>query len=153
MHLNRCPVCKTKSSLLSVVQDEAQREFLLIVAKLDVLQSAALLNYLSLFASEKRDIANDKALRLAKEVMQLAPWTLLTSAMAETVESLRSKPDGLPLKKHSYLKKVLSSVEQRQVVQVVDVVREQQQPKSAIGQALLALQQSKRQSHRGNDHG
>lgn len=147
MHLNRCPVCKTKSPLQALAQDEAQRELLGIMVNLDVLQGAALLNYLSLFASDSRDLSNDKALRLTKEVMQLAPWPLLAAAMAETVESLRSKSDSQPLKKHSYLEKVLASVEQRQVVQVVDVVPRQQQPKSATGNALLALEQSKRGSH------
>lgn len=142
MHLARCPVCKTKSSLLAVAQDEAQKELMSILLKLDVIQGAALMSYLSLFASDKRELANDRALRLAKSALAMSTVELVTTAMHQTVETLRGREDSR-LKDHNYLKKVLASVEQQQVVPVAQVMQKPALPKSATAQAIMLLQQDK----------
>ncbi|WP_183360444.1 hypothetical protein [Geomonas limicola] len=73
----------------------------------------SLLSYLTLFRSEKRALSFERALKLAKEALQLsADPAQLEAAMAETVEAMRTKREqgqGTALKNHNYLKKVLGS--------------------------------------------
>lgn len=107
MQLNRCPICHTRISLDALAQDEAGRELLGLLAKLDGDTGAALVGYLGLFRSQSRDLANDRALRLAKESLALSEsLPALTEAMRITVEQIRAK-GGDPLSKHNYLIKVL----------------------------------------------
>lgn len=109
MQLSRCPICHARISLDAVVSDEAGRELLGILAKLDTDSGTALVGYLSLFRSPHRDLANDKALHLAREALALGGISHVAQAMRQTVESLRDK-NGSPLKNHTYLKKVLADV-------------------------------------------
>lgn len=110
MNLTRCPVCHSHITLEAIVQDEAGRELMAMLANLEGDLSRALVTYLGLFRPEKRDLSNDRALRIAKEVMALTNDSArLSHALAQTVEMLRAK-DGLPLKNHNYLRKVMSSL-------------------------------------------
>lgn len=110
MMLGRCPVCHSHIALEAVVQDESARELLGLLAGMSVELGRALVAYLGLFRSAKRDLANDRALRLAREVRALTTdEARLATALAETVEALRGK-GGPPLKNHNYLKRVLESV-------------------------------------------
>lgn len=106
MQLNRCPVCHTRIGLDALAQDEAGRELLGILAKLDTDTGTALVGYLGLFRSNTRDLANDRALKLAKEALSLADVNQLSAAMRQTVEQIQAK-GGKPLTNHNYLRRVL----------------------------------------------
>lgn len=141
MNLGRCPVCHSRISLEAVVQDEAGRALLALLAGLPSDLGAALVSYLGLFRSPTRDLPNDRALRLAREALALeASQPRLAIALGETVEALRAK-GGDPLKSHNYLKKVVAST--------ADPVAVCHQPaptaapvlKSRTAAALMALQE------------
>jgi len=106
VQLNRCPICHNRISLEALAQDEAGRELLSLLAKLDTEAGTGLVAYLGLFRSNTRDLANDRALKLAREVLELAPCLTLAPAMRQTVEQIRAK-GGKPLSNHNYLKRVL----------------------------------------------
>lgn len=72
MQLNRCPICHSRISVAALAQDEAGRELLGLLAKLDTETGTALVSYLGLFRSPARDLANDKALKLARDALSLA---------------------------------------------------------------------------------
>lgn len=115
MMLGRCPVCHSHISLESVCQDEAGRELLALLATLPGDASRALVQYLGLFRPEKRDLSNDRALRLAREAMALcADYLRLSAAMSETVEAIRgkcgAKSGAAPMKNHNYLRRVLEGM-------------------------------------------
>ena len=115
MMLGRCPICHSHISLEAVCQDEAGRELLGVLANLPGDASRALVQYLGLFRPEKRDLSNDRALRLARDVLALATDSLrLSAAMAETVEAIRSKcgakSGAVPMKNHNYLRRVLEGM-------------------------------------------
>ena len=146
MHLSRCPICHSRISLEALVQDEAGRELLALVARLDTQTGAALVSYLGLFRSACRDLANERALRLARETLALVgsgrmDTARLAIALSETVEALRGKQPRQPLKNHNYLKKVLESVQARPVI----AHNEQGAvaPKSKTGQACMTLENLK----------
>lgn len=107
MNLGRCPVCHSHISLEAIVQDDAGRELLALLAALDADLARPLVSYLGLFRPPKQDLRNLRALQLARDVQALAePGPRLAMALAETVESLRAKA-GPPLKNHNYLRRVL----------------------------------------------
>jgi len=107
MQLNRCPICHSRISLEAMVQDDAGRELLNLLVKLDSSHARALVSYLGLFRSSTRDLSNDKAIRLANDVLELCqPYDFKVSALLKTVESLQGK-GGKPLANHNYLKRVL----------------------------------------------
>lgn len=109
MNLARCPVCHSHIHLEAIVQDEAGRELLGLLANMEGDLSRALVTYLGLFRPEKRDLSNDRALRLAQEVIDLTlDRTKLAIALAQTVETLRAK-GGSALRNHNYLKRVLEN--------------------------------------------
>jgi hypothetical protein len=109
MQLNRCPVCHTRISLDALAQDEAGRELLGILSKLDTDAGTALVGYLGLFRAVSRDLANDRALKLAREALGLGSLLMVAKAMRQTVESVQAK-GGKPLTNHNYLKRVLEDV-------------------------------------------
>ena len=113
MQLERCPVCHSKIGLEQLCQDAAGRELLALLAKMDSLSGTALVSYIGLFRSANRDLANDRALKLAHEALALADANRLIPALQETIESLRDKRQQgqtKPLTNHNYLKRVLESV-------------------------------------------
>ena len=143
MQLSRCPICHSRISLEALVQDEAGRELMALVARLDTQTGAALVSYLGLFRSASRDLANERALKLARETLALTPDTArLAIALSETVEVMRDKQPRRPLKNHNYLTKVLESVQARPVI--VKAEQRAVAPKSKTGQALITLEALKR---------
>ena len=112
MQLTRCPTCHSRISLEAIVQDDASRELLVLFAKLDRTPAMVLVSYLSLFRSKSRDLANDRALRIADEVLTLAPIETLIPALSQVVEQMRTKQQAggfKPLSNHNYLKRVLET--------------------------------------------
>ena len=109
MQLNRCPICHTRISLDALAQDEAGRELLGLLSKLDTDSGTALVGYLGLFRSASRDLANDRALKLAREALSLGATGNVAQAMRQTVEQIQAK-GGKSLSNHNYLKRVLEDV-------------------------------------------
>ncbi|WP_427500779.1 hypothetical protein ACQE3E_15550 [Methylomonas sp. MED-D] len=149
MQLNRCPICHARISLDAIVQDEAGRELLGILAKLDGETGFALVGYLGLFRSVSRDLANDRALKLAKDALALADVLRLAPAMRQTVEQIQAK-GGKPLTNHNYLKRVLEDSPSPQPspegrgIQVAGSVSDQRaggKPASKTAQALQSLKE------------
>lgn len=113
MQIGRCPNCKTRLSLEHIIQDDAGRELTELLFKQDVPTRAALASYLGLFRSHSRDLANDRALKLAQETLALESVQFLVPALQHTVEAIRAKrqqQDVKPLANHNYLKAVLTTV-------------------------------------------
>lgn len=114
MQLTRCPVCHSRIGLEQLIQDEAGRELLALVARLPDWLAAPLVSYLGLFRPATRDLANDRALRLGREALELhADHGILAQALVETVQAMRAKQDKgqfKPLANHAYLGSVLESV-------------------------------------------
>ncbi len=113
MKLNRCPTCHGHIALEAMVQDECQAELVAIIKRLSTEEGAALTAYLGLFRSANRDLSHGRALKLAKETLQLESLQWLVPAMQETVEAIhekRANEGAEPLKNHRYLQKVLASV-------------------------------------------
>lgn len=122
MQLNRCPVCHSRIGLEQLVQDEAGRDLLALIAKQDKLLGMVLVTYIGLFRSKSRDLANDRALRLAKETLELAPEASLLTATAQVVESMRAKQQQgnfKPLVNHNYLKRVLEDSSETVVIEAL----------------------------------
>lgn len=116
MMIGRCPICHSHLSLEAICQDEAGRELLALLAGLDADLGRALVGYLGLFRPARRDLSNDRALRLARETLALCSDSVrLGAALAETVEAIRSK-GGASLKNHNYLARVIESTPARCVV-------------------------------------
>lgn len=104
MRLGRCPTCHAHVHLEALCQDDAGRELLALLAGLDADLGRALVGYIGLFRSPARDLANDRALRLAQEVLRdFAAGERLSAALAATVESIRAK-GGAKLGNHNYLR-------------------------------------------------
>ena len=144
MQLNRCPICHARMSIEALVQDEAGRELLGLLCKLDTACGAALVGYLSLFRSDRRDLSNDKALRLANEALALGPLVPVAQAMQKTVDNLRAQCSQ-KLTNHNYLKKVLADMPVNADVHHLpdvgkDVYSKPIKPSSKTGQALDALE-------------
>jgi len=114
MQLGRCPVCHSRIDLIALCQDESGRELLGLLSQLDTLAGTALVCYIGLFRPATRDLANDRALRLAREALALhSESVVLATAMHECVQSMRAKQDQgtfKPLTNHNYLKRVLETV-------------------------------------------
>lgn len=108
-----CPSCHTTHSLEAIVQDEAARELIVLIGELPQTVRPHLVAYLGCFRSPKRALSWSRAVKLAREVLALGVEpTALGVALADTVESLRSKRDQgdvRPLTKHNYLKRVLET--------------------------------------------
>lgn len=112
MHLARCPICHSRIGLEALVQDEAGRRLLMLLAQLDTQVGAALVAYLGLFRPAGRDLPNDRALRLATETLNLCPpadLPRLGVALAEAVEAARDERPRRTLKNHDYLAALLES--------------------------------------------
>ncbi len=110
MKIGRCPVCKNHLHIESIIQDDAAREMMSVLNKLDMLCRAAAVSYIGLFRSATRDLANDRALKLIKEVLALDTNNQrLTVALSSTVENMRIKQEQQsfkPLNNHNYLNDV-----------------------------------------------
>jgi hypothetical protein len=104
-------MCHSRISLEACVQDEAGRELLTVVAKLDTTLAGLVLRYLGLFRAPSRDLSNDRALKLLKEVLSLSQNRYkLDEAIEDTLNSLnqhQATGGFKQLTNHNYLKKVL----------------------------------------------
>lgn len=142
MQLNRCPVCHARIGLEALVQDEAGRELLGLLCKLDTESGSALVGYLSLFRSSTRDLANAKALKLAKSVLALASIGLVTAAMQQTLDSLHGK-GSRALTNHNYLKKVLEDRVLTEATPIATALPRVNSlpPRSKTAQAVQALRE------------
>ncbi len=135
----KCPGCHATYSLDAAVDDEAAREFSVVMADLPRDVSRPLLSYVALFRSASRSLAWDRALRLAREALALSDnQVMLGQALVETVESLRGKQQGggwKPLTGHNYLKRVLENQSPAPAVSntvaVVPTQRQQQPGRSS----------------------
>lgn len=114
MRLGRCPVCHSHIDLVAMMEDEAGRELLAFISKLPPHITRALLPYLTLFRTGKRDLSLSRTLILMQETLNLTgDKETLAAAMLETTESIRNKQSGKPLKNHNYLKQVLAALQQK----------------------------------------
>lgn len=119
MKLCRCPVCHTSIHLDAMVNDEAARELLGILAPLDGATGRVLMHYIALFRPAKSDLSFSRALVLVSDTLALTTnrdW--LRAALEETVNKLRAaRIDGnpRPISNHNYLKKVIESISQHSV--------------------------------------
>lgn len=103
-----CPICHARYSLDAILQDESARELLGLSGQAGRIWPA-LVKYLTLFRSESRALAWDRALKLCREVLEIqADPAAMEAALVETVEALRGK-NGKPMKNHNYLKRVLEN--------------------------------------------
>lgn len=125
MKLSRCPICHANIHLDALVNDDAAREMLTLLAPLDGGLGRALVAYIGLFRPEKSDLSFSRALRLANETLELSPnkdW--LRVALGQTITSIRSaRSDGQArsLTNHNYLKKVLTSINEQAAPVAVNV--------------------------------
>jgi hypothetical protein len=114
MQLNRCPSCHCRISIEQMAQDKSASDLLALLFDLPEGVGRSLIIYMGLFRSSSRDLANDRAFRLANEVLELTDDKLrLAVAMNETVQAMRIKQDEgsfKPLTNHNYLKRVLETV-------------------------------------------
>ncbi len=147
MKLCRCPVCHSTLHLDALVQDQAGRELIATVARLDTRTATVLLGYLGLFRPFKSDLNNGRALKLLTETLSLTPNVkALCQALEQTVSNIsqnrREGSDTKPLSNHNYLKKVLCSLpgwdlSENQYHEISQPVS--QQPARNVSQSLLNI--------------
>lgn len=142
MKIGRCPTCHAHISLEQVVQDEAASQLIKMLSQMGGELSRPLVAYLSLFRPEKRDLSNERALRLCVEVCELTTdHAALVVALSKTVDAIRGKNGG-PLKNHNYLISVLDGVNKTPGVPVMfGMVRAAQASKTE--QAFIDLEAMK----------
>lgn len=108
-----CPCCFATISVEAALESNSGRELMGVLAQAGPM-ARPLAAYLGCFRSPTRALAWDRALKLAREVLEIgADQRALAAALGETVEAMRAKReqgDARPLKNHNYLKRVLESV-------------------------------------------
>lgn len=114
MKLGRCPICHSQIQLEALVQDEAGRQLMAALVPLTPEHGTAVVSYIGLFRAHNRDLANDRALRLIREVLELG-GAEIAPALVEVVEAMRSKAQKnhavwKPLSNHNYLKRVIEGL-------------------------------------------
>lgn len=143
-----CPCCRARISVDTTFQDEAAREFFRLVLPLGAL-GAPLVTYLGFFRPIKQaTLAWDRALRLAREVLELTnDRSVLAAALNEACASLdakRAEPGWKPLTGHNYLKRVLESVAARADVRgAIEPDRAARVPATKAGRGLAELEKRK----------
>lgn len=121
----RCPCCFAEYSAEMALDNDAARELMALLLNLERDLSRSLAAYLGLFRSKTRALAWERALRIAREVLELGNAQLLAPALSETVETMRAKQQSeawRPLTNHNYLKRVMETVATRPAASAVDVV-------------------------------
>ncbi len=142
-----CPSCRATMSLDVAMEDQAARELMALLAELQAEVARPLLSYLGLFRSRQRALGWDRALRLAREVLELGPVSMLVPALLHTIDSMRGKqaqPTWKPLTTHNYLKRVMETVESRAVAVV-----EEEQGEADESRTLGALRELEGLKRRG----
>lgn len=97
MNLGRCPVCHSHISLEAIVQDDAGRELLAMLAGLDADLARPLVAYLGLFRPPRQDLRNVRAHLLRAlpprpplpRLQPPAPAPERRAHLAESLERLR----------------------------------------------------------------
>lgn len=137
MNLGRCPVCHAHIHLDALVQDDAGRELLALLAGIEPELARPLVGYIGLFRPEKQDLRNTRALQLARGVLALpGSAAQLATALMETVESIRAKGGGV-LRNHNYLRRVLEGTPDHPATAIAP---RQSPTRSKTAQALTALE-------------
>ena len=147
MRLGRCPVCHAHLYLDALVQDEAGRALMGVLAAQPDDLGRALVGYLSLFRPEKSDLENGRALRLAREALALEPDAArLAWALAETVDGVRAKGGAARrMTNHNYLRRVIECAPAAAGVAVARIARDEKPARSTKTEAaMLALEALKR---------
>ncbi len=110
-------MCHAEASLEAWAEDEAARELMALLAALPAELGRPLVAYLGLWRPERRALSFGRALRVAREALELhADAAVLAEALAQTVEALSAKRDAgaaRPLASHNYLRRVVDSVAAR----------------------------------------
>lgn len=108
-----CPCCFATISIEAALESNSGRELMGVLASAGPM-ARPLAAYLGCFRSPTRALAWDRALKLAREVLEIgADQRALAAALHDTAEAMRAKReqgDARPLKNHNYLKQVLKSV-------------------------------------------
>ncbi len=145
-----CPCCHAKFPVEAATQDDAAREVMALLAPLDPGLARALLTYIGFFRAAGRQLAWDRALKLMRGALALASHQVLEPALAEATTSLddkRAQAGWVPLGNHNYLKRVVESTTARlgasAAVSLLPA-EGRRLPQSKTGQAMQALQESKR---------
>lgn len=145
-----CPCCHSRFGIEAALQGDAGRELLALLAGIEPAVARPLFAYLGLFRASKTQLSWDRALRLAREVLQLGDAAVLAAALTETVAAMdekRATPSWKPLTSHNYLRRVLESTAARfEASPGMSHAPEPiaRVPKSKAGQALVALEGMKR---------
>lgn len=132
MKLCRCPICHSNIHLDALIQDDAAREVMAILAPMDGGLARVLVAYIGLFRPEKSDLSWNRALKLLNETLAVSghrDW--LRAALEETVHKLRVSRTGgsvRPVTNHNYLKKVLEGLTEGSVQTVQPVTRQHSKP-------------------------
>lgn len=111
MKLCRCPICHSDIHLDQLLEDDAGRELLSLIAQCQAEVARPLVAYIGLFRPEKSQLSNSRAVKLIKEVLALYPQSLLLAhALSETVRAVQDKrrhnQNRAALTNHNYLKQV-----------------------------------------------
>lgn len=111
MKLCRCPICHSDIHLDQLLEDDAGRELLSLIAQCQAEVARPLVAYIGLFRPEKSQLSNSRAVKLIKEVFELFPSSLLLAhALSETVRAVQDKrrhnQNRAALSNHNYLKQV-----------------------------------------------
>ncbi|MBP4133542.1 hypothetical protein [Gallibacterium anatis] len=111
MKLCRCPICHSDIHLDQLLEDDAGRELLGLIAQCQAEVARPLVAYIGLFRPEKSQLSNSRAVKLIKEVFELFPSSLLLAhALSETVRAVQDKrrnnQNRAALTNHNYLKQV-----------------------------------------------
>jgi hypothetical protein len=145
-----CPCCHARFPFEAAVQDDAAREVMGLLAPLDPGLARLLLTYIGFFRAAGRQLAWDRALKLMRGALELAPPQVLDPALAEATSSLddkRAQAGWVPLSNHNYLKRVVESTTARlgasAAVSLLPA-EGRRLPQSKTGQAMAVLQGSKR---------
>ena len=151
MKLGRCPICHSQIQLEALVQDEAGRQLMASLVPLAPDHGSAVVSYIGLFRAHNRDLANDRALRLIREVLELG-GAEIAPALAEVVEAMRGKAQlnpttWKPLSNHNYLKRVIEGMPLQQNSPVAQqpgqIVQQPARLNSKTAGGLMALEELK----------
>jgi hypothetical protein len=97
----RCPICRSRLDLEHLATDEAQDALLQYIYRLPQPLRLALVPYLGCWRSDQRDLAPERALRLAQEARALEPNdAILAAACSAATEGLRAKWQEQRARKH-----------------------------------------------------
>jgi hypothetical protein len=157
-----CPCCHAHIPLEAALQDEAGRELVGALARMEPALALPVVHYLGFFRPAKQQLGWGRALRLMRETLELQPdAAVLTAALLEANRSLDEKRAAgawKPLGNHQYLRRVLESASARQGPKApvrddvggAAVPAGPRAPQSRTGAALQALEGMRRAEHAGH---